>query len=194
MSTTKHPLNSAICLGTLTVGSKPIMVTDPCYEQGDMKLADMLPGNYSVWTEKTSDFGGVRNAGIFMVHDFIANASLISLANRKNEISEMLGFISVDAGIAGFYPGWTPNVSEKHYDQVCKSTHNDLGAGISSVGVTCSSGWGDGQYPVFCKRNAAGAIVALEIIFLNQKSDPRWADPQEEDEDYPEDDDEDAIT
>jgi len=35
--------------------------------------------------------------------------------------------------------------------------------------VTCSSGWGDGRYPVFIRRAPDGAVAELNIVFIEEE-------------------------
>ena len=74
-----------------------------------------------------------------------------------------IGFIGVDAGLAGFFidkPGYT---SEQWAD-FCDSIKNG-DVWLTDDGFFSQSGYGDGVYVVYaCERN--GLIVALEIRFL----------------------------
>lgn len=51
------------------------------------------------------------------------------------------------------------------YDQCCRITLSDDGAGQTDLGVVTSSGYGDGVYPVYAKKDANGRIVSVTIEF-----------------------------
>ena len=51
------------------------------------------------------------------------------------------------------------------YDQCCRITLSDDGAGQTDLGVVTSSGYGDGVYPVYATKDANGRIVSVTIEF-----------------------------
>lgn len=58
----------------------------------------------------------------------------------------------------------TVTLSEKKCGGLPHSPGGALGAGFAT-----SSGYGDGSYPVFVKRNKEGRIAAIKIIFTEQE-------------------------
>lgn len=71
-----------------------------------------------------------------------------------------------------------------NYRNVCNVSLGDDGYGEfplpangyhGSIGVVTSSGYGDGNYPVYVDVSSDGRVASLRIVFFN---------PYEEDEDY----------
>ena len=73
----------------------------------------------------------------------------------------------------------TANEFEYSYSGACAATLSDNSAGELGNGsaVAVSSGYGDGQYPVYAHYNHEGRIERLEVVFV----------PDEEEEDVEED-------
>ncbi len=42
--------------------------------------------------------------------------------------------------------------------------------GHAGLGVTVSTGWGDGSYPVYIKRNKEGRIAEVKVVFDTEQS------------------------
>jgi hypothetical protein len=74
----------------------------------------------------------------------------------------------------------TANEFEYSYSGACAATLSENSAGELGNGsaVAVSSGYGDGQYPVYAHYNHEGRIERLEVVFV----------PDEEEEDVEEDD------
>lgn len=66
--------------------------------------------------------------------------------------------------------GWEPIPVEippgLNYNAVCRTTLQGSGGGVvDGLGVAVTTGWGDGQYPVYVKRDEEGRIVQVLIDF-----------------------------
>lgn len=96
---------------------------------------------------------------------------------------ERVGVVGVDAGLVLVgdpcyfsTPDATEHLAET-WDKFCdlifkdskfnKDGHKQLNykSGHPGVGVVVSSGYGDGTYPVFIKKNAEGRVVRLMVKF-----------------------------
>lgn len=62
-------------------------------------------------------------------------------------------------------------VSSDFYDVCCSLTLSNVGAGTLEYGAVSTSGFGDGSYTAFCRRNSSGEIVELKIIFINDSEE-----------------------
>lgn len=96
----------------------------------------------------------------------------------ENNAWQKVGEIGVDAGLCWLGdPCYcvTPDVDEhpaKTWDEFCDKLQKIEKKGVAQwnykgghIGVTVSTGYGDGVYPVFIRRNADGRISAVKVIF-----------------------------
>jgi len=161
-----------------------VMVSDPCYEVGtwcQVKLNDVLPGEYKSFLRKTSNTGGwgTRCSVLVVVHkDHLDD----KLTWRKHH-----GEIGVDSGQAGIFSmesykndsivdtietpdskftlGISDRDGDKWYEKMCQFTLSDNQWGSYNGGVVSSSGIGDGGYVLLtAKKN--GKIVGMAIDYL----------------------------
>jgi hypothetical protein len=95
---------------------------------------------------------------------------------------EKVGEIGVDAGLCWIGdPCYcvTPDADEhpsKTWGKFCNELHEkerggdtaqwDFKNGTRGLGVTVSTGYGDGCYPVFVKRNKEGRIAEVRVKFI----------------------------
>lgn len=73
--------------------------------------------------------------------------------------------------------------TEFSYLGAAEATLSDKGAGIlyneyAGLGAVCSTGWGDGAYPVYVMYNDEGRISEMRIEFITDSDD----DNDDEDE------------
>ena len=93
---------------------------------------------------------------------------------------EQVGIIGVDAGLCWigdpcYIMGKDTNEQpaetwEAFCDLLQKNEVNgtmqwNYKMGHAGLGVTVSTGWGDGEYPVFIKRNKEGRIAEVKVVF-----------------------------
>lgn len=182
------------------VSSTRIRVTDPCYErtEDDSKnccikiLENVLPGVWQVNMNITSDTHGwgdrVESLEIF------ANAP----GHRLDHREQLEGSICVDSGQAGFFDdAFFPKGDVGEYDDlnsfyglVCNQTLDDDGrtGGLANLGfgVASSSGYGDGEYPLYVSRDDKGVIIGCRIVFIEEDYDEDFEEDSYEDyeEDY----------
>ena len=149
-------------IGTRLFGDT-IEITDPCYREDvwcRMNDVKIKPGEYTCYI--TID-----------EHD-IVHSIAIELSNEKNKSKwECIGSIGVDAGLAGFFEN-KPDFNDDEWDVFCRNLSKEEREGINGhfvdSGFFSNSGYGDGQYKVFARKNEEDVPVALKIDFF------RWAD------------------
>lgn len=172
------------------------MVSDPCYELDtwcQYELENVQPGSWSVFkTTSDEEFWGIR------VAEFEAYIGEIPKDDEYELVEEAT--IGVDSGQAGFFestgyrnmslfgkdkpvchPMFLPedvtveNYQEEYfYGVCCNITLNDQ-AGVFPGGAVSTSGFGDGSYDLFVRKNQDGKITALKLVFISD---------EEEEEDY----------
>lgn len=90
--------------------------------------------------------------------------------------------VGVDSGQAGFFDEarYPEGGSDDHafYDTICNGTLGDESFANVEFGVASSSGWGDGGYTCYAKKDDAGRTVAMVIVFLTE--DGEEEDDQDE--------------
>jgi Protein of unknown function (DUF4241) len=112
------------------------------------------------------------------------------------EDKTLIGYCGVDSGqimfvdpcyVKDFTDGEDFEPSAKpypfSYNGACGATLSSAHAGELSNGMACvvSSGWGDGQYPVYVTYNYEGRIASATIVFISDE--PDYEDQDDEDSD-----------
>lgn len=174
-------MNDITHIGSFNVACGALRVSDPCYtpQTGTSGvLANAKNGDWDAYVIRHDygdrGLGGVRVQEIIVMHEDCADH------DPKNAESEYFD-VSVDAGLAGFYDeAWWQalhaNRAGKNdwYSRMCGALFFE-GRGndhfVCEHGALSNSGWGDGVYPVFCVRDAAGQVVAARIIFAGDEVD-----------------------
>jgi len=100
---------------------------------------------------------------------------------------ERVGVIGVDAGLCwiGDPCYLTPNSSSGNpltdWGEFCNSLPSRLTAkqfnyakGHPGLGVCISSGYGDGVYDVFIRKNEEGRVVEAKVVFITEKEEEIW--------------------
>lgn len=139
-------------------------ITDPCYDKDVWCRinATVKSGTYDcrVWaqTEKC-EYGGIKSEyqiiGIIGIY-------LDGKIPRQKEM-EKIGFIGVDAGLAGFFMN-KPDYTDEQWRKFCESIRG-RSAWIKEEGFFSNTGYSDGSYNVYAyKQN--NEITALEIRFV----------------------------
>ena len=164
-------------LGTFKVESGKVTISDPCYSKGTW-CAGEVPAVNGSWKAEAE----LNGEGRVMV----LTAGL-STAKGKWEQTKIDGgvdsgqmsifdskFYLDDSEAKGAKPGWMePSEGEEGYSPfysaccnlTCDENSKDLHGGVLPHGVVASSGYGDGSYPVFVKKNAKGLAVAIKVEF-----------------------------
>lgn len=150
-------------IGTKEFGSK-IDITDPCYSRDVLCRKNDIqiePGKYTciAWTQtkRKKCESEVRPDTRVM----IAGIYKDGIIPEQKDLVE-IGYIAVDAGLAGFFEN-KPDYNNEEWNDFCEKIKTG-NAWIDKYGFFTSSGYGDGVYPVFTyKQN--GKITVLEIEF-----------------------------
>lgn len=171
-------------VGSFTVNSGQIRVTDPCYGQS-LSSSGIVSAESGAWKamallrdDNESGFGnGMMVARLMALRDgtpiptpkdFTANAPALSAG--------------VDSAQCGFFDeGSYPSDAKEFeyetgtfYKQICESMSgpesfgtNKIGAAITpgSSGVASRTFYGDGSYDLFTTQNEKGEAVALAIVY-----------------------------
>lgn len=163
-------------VGTFEITSGRLHVTDPCYEDYDTELAATLPAVNGEWNAHIMlvKSMGTRVAKLHARADSYSSGAPYSSYELLNQ------HIGVDSGQAGIYDykKFVENVGGEYdepdtfYGKVCKTTLDENFAGtIDGFGVTSRSGYGDGGYECYVKRNSNGEVYEVMIDFINEDND-----------------------
>jgi hypothetical protein len=160
-----------ISLGIIKINNG-IMVSDPCYGLDcgwNRVFSDVVQGEYNAFVRISATGGyGERVKELTICH----NSKKLSKYNQN----DMVALVGVDSGTCGFYD----------YDYY-ENTHNELNADenwyeknvlnrfyetkeqafvTDEMGIHSCSGFGDGLYRVYAKKNANNLIDQMTIEFL----------------------------
>jgi hypothetical protein len=167
-----------------------VYVSDPCYDPGTwcQALIDNLkPGKYIGYMKKADFgpgcFGGIRVTDIWIIHSEHPHLYPIKILDPGIDIG-------VDSGAAGIYDSdyyekyHTPELNEDWYDkqfdlryyfdmdgnnvfsETSKVERRD-GIELDGKCVISFSGFGDGGYELYARKDKAGKIIGLRINFIN---------------------------
>lgn len=139
-----------------------VEVTDPCYERSVWCRRDIegvKQGNYAcvAWVD-SENHHTVAIAGIYL------NGCIGTHTEFK-----LTGEIGVDAGLAGFFIN-KPDYTQEQWNEFCKSL-GKKSAWIRDEGFFTVSGFGDGAYPVYVRKNKNGEVTGIEISFYGKYKD-----------------------
>ena len=141
--------------------TEKIDITDPCYDKDTwcrINNYKVVPGTYNCnYTEIDAGNWGKR-------------ISLLEIFNKdykkKNTHKQSIGYIGVDAGLAGFFNN-KKDYDDKEWHEFCKQL-KDPKVNVWGIenGFFSASGYGDGEYEVFAYQTAVGETVGLQIRFI----------------------------
>lgn len=193
-------------VGTFTVESGSIRVTDPCYDIKTWcsgQLDNVLNGKYIALIQmmsKSITEWGSRNSVLYIVHEEHKNIDYKTDITEETDVD-----VGVDSGQAGFFDlgvfiagktidntleqkqneenkltGGYKRAESPWYDSVCdKTLYTPEMAGVIDGGVCSSSGYGDGGYSCFTKT-VDGKIVAAKIVFIREDNEEEKEDDTDE--------------
>lgn len=162
-------------LGQFTLTQPTLRVTDPCYDVGTWCTGTLqaLPGRWSAKTVVGPTDWHVRVLTLQVSHESLGDVPVDS-----HESLEKAGLnAGVDSGQCGFFDdALYPRDSQQleyedgtFYNDCCRSTldrSNPGGAVVRDMGAVSSSGYGDGGYEVYVKRDADGLVVLAQLVFI----------------------------
>lgn len=149
------------CLGSIIFNAGKVDITDPCYDRKvwcRINDVEIEKGEYGCYYELSDD-------------DRVAMICIEKVGEMcLDQKWERYGSIGVDAGLAGFFED-KPDYSDEEWYKVCdkifaEEKDSGLDVHLWENGFFSSSGYGDGDYDVFCNKNREGKIVGLKIVFL----------------------------
>ena len=161
----------AIDIGTIELSEK-VFVSDPCYDTDTwctVRMKDVVPGTYHCRVRMLKDplsvCGTKRVKELIIVHESIKDW-------KKSLKWEYAGNAGVDSGQMGIYDydhfdklNKVEETKDNWYDIVCKITLNE-DAGIADThSAVCSSGYGDGSYPVYGNW-LKDKLRAIKVVFI----------------------------
>ena len=190
----------SITLGQFQMISEKVIISDPCYKRGTWCQGFAEPVMLGNWTgllyqkelSYTYDnkcYKEIRNSHLFALHESF---------NMKNMTSpnqcllytdwEYLPFdIGVDSGQAGIFDDKAyqndaiyrederPKFGDgdgKFYGYCCDITlDSPVWAGVIKHGIVSRSGFGDGGYRAYQKKNKDGKIIAISIEFISNENE-----------------------
>lgn len=142
-----------------------LLFADPAYSYGSP--LPVLSGKWQVSIIQWKDpQWGWTNQTLVALHE---SEPAFSLNQEQNFLPEDYSSEGVDSGQMGIY-----NFTEwkKSWGAVLNTRCYEFGIGlVNDFGVICSSGWGDGRYPVRVRLDANNQIVGAKIDFLEKKND-----------------------
>ena len=154
-----------ISIGAFNISSGKIRVTDPCYTKDTWCSGVLENCRTGIWKayveEQDEDNWGKRIAEL-----------IIEFESEK--LSKILDWEKVDI-IVGVDSGQAPGEyfdSKSFYHKVCKLTsekETEHQSGVIDFGVVSSSGFGDGSYNCYVKKNKLGEIIASRIVFIEDE-------------------------
>lgn len=185
-------------VGPVTFSSGKVMVSDPGYNIGtwcQYVLENVKTGTWMT-TKTSSDEGqwGIRTASIEAYIDEAPNDNDYELESNAD--------IGVDSGQAGFfeldgynntklfgdklmpvYPAFEPKPDDDKEQQeidtfygICCEITLNRKTGVLPYGIVSDSGYGDGSYDLFVRRDTDGLVTAMKLVFIGEE--------EEEEEDY----------
>lgn len=158
-----------------------MVVSDPCYAIGtwfQTEIENAKKGTWLAFVKKINDYEGwgERCAKLIVHHQ---NYDL------PKEGWEHISSIGVDSGQVGIFDkesyrndslikGTTGHkfatldgpAGDRWYSACCDITLSRMHAGILEGGVVSESGYGDGSYNCYIKKNKDGEIIAVKLVFI----------------------------
>jgi hypothetical protein len=177
-------------IGSFTVYSGVLRVTDPCYTKDTRcagKIENVELGRWVGVVELVEEWG-IRSSVLYIT--VVRNLEQL-IEDIQSRLPYSRGFVwektdidvGVDSGQAGFfderfYPeGKIGEYGDEttFYGKVCKLTaggdfddHYKV-AGTLHFGAVSSSGFGDGSYNCYVVKDESGVIIAAKIVFLDDE-------------------------
>lgn len=152
-------------LGYAAVDSGQLMVCDPCYLESEWESYDRI------YVDKETG----KEYKFETFEDFVKMRGQPFLDGKTIDKLEKEGRLDIKTAPPG----------EFSYEGACETTLSDKQAGQlnfnkghKGAGVVFSSGWGDGEYPVYA-RFQEGRIAEVRIVMIGEGSEH----PYETDED-----------
>jgi len=163
--------------GTFKVGEK-LVVSDPCYTRDTWCAIYNITCAPGTWVGKTLE-GEASGWGhrVWELLAFHENAS------EQGPWEKYEGEVGVDSGQAGIFNDDLHPRGEigeygdldSFYGRACAATMDQKDpsrrAGVITEGIVSSSGYGDGGYTLFVKRDDEGRVNACRVVFIDDEGE-----------------------
>ena len=124
--------------------NQEIIIKDPVHEDGSenaVKIEQLIPGQYNVFIDqKNFDNIGTTNVAL----------TIVNSGYPYKEPKKFLKNVPIDTGNLIIY--------DKKYQ----------GDKDQQKAIMCNTGFGDGDYPIYVRRDHKGFIYAISIIFVKE--------------------------
>jgi len=160
------------------VTSGALRVTDPCYEM-DVWCAETIENVCNgTWFANVGYDQRGNVAYLAIRHESAAVIDNTSASGWQSADQEDVS-IGVDSGQAGFFDlaPYKAQADTKgdasqdaahtaFYNRVCEITNAKKPFGVIEFGAVSRSGYGDGDYRLFMRRDAEGSLIVAMIVFI----------------------------
>lgn len=176
-------------LGSFELTGDKLMVTDPCYTRGTWcqgVIDNCVPGFWHAWTHMTTDTDGRGTR--------VAELEAMAGLAHGGQLTDWVRLdvdVGVDSGQCGvfddnLYPdGETGEYGDltTFYGRACAATYYDDPANfkygdVIAEGAVSSSGYGDGGYNAYVKKNSDGRVCAVKVVFIGDEDEQADDDEQ----------------
>ena len=183
MDSSSYLAAEKLYVGTISINDGIVDITDPCYSNDTWCARfgqKVKPGIYKcyvdIWNSPYHDSNPIcknmirndyRITSLTIFHKDYCDFDE-GVDDDKFEILDTN--IGVDAGLCGFYNHKPDFKEDKDWDKFWQNLSNlreycGTCDTILGNGVTVSSGWGDGCYPLYKLEDNEGEIYALQLRF-----------------------------
>ena len=178
-------IHSVSATETFQVTAGALRVTDPCYSDMDTSwcagnLNNVLNGTWEAhvgYHDDVQGWGGRRCAFIHIVaQGYERHFDHSTELDSTWQLADI--DVGVDSGQAGFFDlakfaqaiAQTES-NDAFYGSVCDLTLSEKSFGTVTFGCVSSSGYGDGGYDCYYRRNDVGQIIEALIVFIGDYHD-----------------------
>ena len=140
-------LSKAKLIGKCGVDSGQLLITDPCY------VKDFISNDYQDIRQYKNSNGDILE---FRKDFSNYDETIEKYGKSMNQLTEE----------KVFYPVNRKTNKDYSYDGCCNATlSKKQGDSVGGLGVAVSSGYGDGEYPVYAHYNDDGRVALVVIDF-----------------------------
>lgn len=167
---------SSHALGEFTLSQPELRVTDPCYETVNYAPLQALPGRWRAHTLIGPTDWNARVHVLQVSHDSLGAQEVLPW--QELEATKICA--GVDSGQCGFFDNalYPTDAAEfeweagRFYGYCCDATLNyglPGGTVIQDKGAVARSGFGDGGYAVYIRRDEQGRVVLAQLVFIGDE-------------------------
>lgn len=147
--------------------TSPVDATDPCYSKNTWcRINDipLVPDNYDGWVKIYDDESWGKRVAELIITPAQTIQKPEEMWKNYTEL-DYQGEVGVDAGLAGIFQN-KPDFVDSEWSDFCDLV-DDGNAWVTDWGFCCSSGYGDGGYPLYCFVDDDENIHGLRIVFID---------------------------